>query len=641
MYAWAFGINGLITRGRTWTEFILLLTHLVKHYDINLNKRFIIYIHNLSYEFQFIKNYFEWETVFALDTRKPVYAVTKQGIEFRCSYLLSGFSLEKLGEQLTKYKQNKKVGDLDYNLIRHSYTPLTEKEWGYIGGDCLVVMSHIQEELERLGSIDKLPLTKTGYVRDLCRERTLKGTNKWGYSKLIKNLTLGVDEYQQLKKAYTGGFTHANIHYVDKIIKDVYSIDFTSSYPAVMLSEKYPMSKAYTTTITNNNDLKNMVNAYCCVFNVTFYNIGSKVDFENYISISRCYQIQNYIANNGRVVEADILSMTLTEQDFKIINIMYSWDKMEISQFRYYEKDYLPKEIIEVILELYEKKTSLKGVDYKVVEYMVSKGMINSLYGMCVTDPCRDENVYTTEWVKNNVNIAEALKTYNQSRTRFLYYPWGVWVTAYARKNLFTGIIEFGNDYVYSDTDSIKCINYEKHLEYINKYNNDIKNKISKCLKHYNIDDSKYAPKTIKGVSKPLGVWDFEGKYKRFKTLGAKRYMYEDDDLHITIAGVNKKAGVEYLKRTYKNNDNIFKAFKEDISFPPEYSYQGKSYCASGKLCHTYIDDYIQGEVIDYLGKKAFYSEQSGVHLENTEYTLSLDDTFVKLLQGIKEEELC
>ena len=55
-----------------------------------------------------------------------------------------------------------------------------------------------------------------------------------------------------------------------------------------------------------------------------------------------------------------------------------------------------------------------------------------------------------------------------------------MWITAYARKNLWTGILEFKNDYVYSDTDSIKCVNVPDHMEYINKYNDIVINKLKK-----------------------------------------------------------------------------------------------------------------------------------------------------------------
>ena len=639
MYAWVFGLNGRCIRGRTWQEFIDVTNKLSKVYNLSPEKRLVIYVHNLAYEFQWFKNYFEWETVFAMDNRKPIYAVTKNGIEFRCSYLLSGYSLEKLGENLTKYKVEKKVGDLDYNLIRHSKTPLSEKEWGYIMNDALVVMAHIQEEIERLGDITKLPITKTGYVRNLCKEKCLKGDNRFDYVKLMRGLQLSVDEYKQLKRAYTGGFTHANINYVDKIISNVHSYDFSSSYPAVMLSEKYPMSKPFKVQIKNEEEFRDYLNAYCCMFDCKFYNIVSKVEYENYISISRCAEAEHYILNNGRIVEASMIQICLTEQDFFTIAELYEWDYIEISNFNCFYKDYLPKDFIIAILELYKSKTELKGIAEKQVEYMVSKNMINSCYGMCVTDPCRDENLYEENmWISKRPDIEKCIERYNKNNNRILFYAWGVWVTAYARRNLFTGITEFKNDYIYSDTDSIKVLNIDKHKEYIENYNKEIQLKVKKCLSYYDIPIEMGFPKTKKGIVKPLGVWDYEGKYDRFKTLGAKRYMTEQNgELSITIAGVGKNAGIQYLKYTYGDNTNIFNNFTENLHFPSHYDYNGTDCNGSGKLCHTYIDTYMEGEVIDYMGNKYIYNEQSGVHMENTDYTLSLDFNFKKLIQGIKE----
>ena len=642
MYAWVFGLNGRCIRGRTWGEFLSVINILKRCYQLSLKKRLVIYIHNLSYEFQWFKNYFEWENVFSLDTRKPIYAVTKDGIEFRCSYLLSGYSLEVLGENLTKYKVNKKVGDLDYNLIRHSRTPLTEKEWGYILNDGLVVMAHIQEEIERLGDITKLPITKTGYVRELCRQNCLKGEEKFEYSRRIRTMKLTPETYRQLKRTYTGGFTHANYNYVDKIIKDVHSFDFSSSYPAVMLSEEYPMSSPTLRQPKNQEELMLYLRAYCCMFDIEFSNIRASVDFENYISYSRCSEIEHFYLNNGRVVEADRLKMSVTEQDFFIIAKMYKWDSMKITNFYTFYKGYLPKSFIKTILQLYKDKTELKGVEEKIVEYLVSKGMINACYGMCVTDPCRDEIIYDgLIWSTKQANVEELIDKYNKSNNRFLYYAWGVWITAYARRNLFTGILEFKEDYIYSDTDSIKVINIDKHKEYIETYNKRIKEKINKCLKYYEIPIKYAEPKTIKGIKKPMGVWDYEGKYDRFKTLGAKRYMTETNGImSITIAGVNKKAGIEYLKYIYKTNTAIFNAFTEDLYFPPHYDKDGIDENGSGKLCHTYIDTTMDGYIIDFMGYKWYYHEESGVHMENTDYTLGLEAEFKNLIMGVKSSHI-
>ena len=637
MYAWVFGINGKCVRGRTWEEFTKLIDKICKYYHLSSEKRLVIYVHNLAYEFQWIKNRFKWLKVFALDTREPVYAITTRGIEFRCSYVLSGMSLAKVGENLTKYKVQKMVGDLDYYKIRTPETPLTDKEWGYILNDGLVVMAYIQELIEREGSIKEIPITKTGFVRKLFREKTLAGKNKFVYGKLMRNLSLSLEDYRQLKRTYIGGFTHANHNQVNKVCEQVSSFDFTSSYPAVMISEMYPMSKPESVELKSIEEFYKYLDLYCCMFDLILWDVEPTFDYDHYISMSHCLECEHYYLDNGRVVSASKLIIPVTEQDYKIIAKTYTWSKMEICNFKIMYKYYLPKDYVTTVLDLYVKKTTLKGVEGKEVEYQVSKENVNSAYGMTVTDPCRHEIIYDKDegWLREEPDFEDVLDKYNKSTQRFLYYAWGVWITAYARANLWSGILEFGKDYIYSDTDSLKVFNKDKHQKYIDNYNKEITRKIEICLKEYGLPKALSRPKTIKGIEKPLGVWDYEGTYEKFKTLGAKRYMYvEEGKLHITIAGVGKSAGAEYLMWKYKNIDNIFKHFNEGLVFPSSYGKEGKN--ASGKLCHTYVDGYISGYVEDYLGKTSRFEEFSLVYLEPTEYSLSLDEAFKNYILGLK-----
>ena len=178
MYEWTFGIgfasNGeieyLITAGRTWDEFDILLSALSSWLNLEPeSRRLVVYVHNFPYEWQFIRKRFTWNKVFLIDDRKPVYAITESGIEFRCSLKLSGKSLANTAKDLIKYKTEKMVGDLDYNLIRHSETPLTEQEWRYCENDVKVILAYIQEKIESDGDITRIPLTKTGYVRRYCK----------------------------------------------------------------------------------------------------------------------------------------------------------------------------------------------------------------------------------------------------------------------------------------------------------------------------------------------------------------------------------------------------------------------------------------------------------------------------------------
>lgn len=642
MYEWTFGINGAVIIGRTWKDFFTLLHRVIDFLELRIDCRLCVYVHNLSYEFQFIRKWLEWEKVFSISDRKPIYALTTTGLEFRCSYLLSGYSLAKLGDELQNYNVKKLSGALDYELIRHTETPLTDMELAYCVNDVKVVMAYVMECIERDGDISRIPLTKTGYVRNYCREQCFyeKGVKKnksfkrKRYLDIMKGLRLTPEEYKQLKRAFQGGFTHANPFYSGKVETDVDSYDFTSSYPAVMLSEMFPMSSSEVIEITSKEEFEKNLKLYCCLFDVEFEGLQSELWFENYLSVSRCWNVNGAIVNNGRVVSAKFLRTTLTEQDFAIMKKFYKWDKIRIGKFRRYRKGYLPTDFVKAILSLYQDKTTLKGVEGKEIEYLKSKEMLNSCYGMAVTDIVRDECIYTDHWLskeeKPPVDFEKEIEKYNNNQSRFLFYPWGVWVTAYARRNLFTGILEFGEDYVYSDTDSIKGLNAGNHQDYINKYNDTIRKQLYRAMDFHNLPRESIEPKTIKGEKKCLGVWDYEGRYTRFKTLGAKRYMVEQDGkINITVSGLNKKVCVPYLVKTY--GDKVFDKFNDSLYIPPEYT---------GKNTHTYIDEPRIGKVTDYLGKTESYNELSGVHLMQSDYSLSISREYADYIRGVQETDI-
>lgn len=649
MYEWTFGIYGEVIVGREWGEFIEMMDTLARELDLNQNKRLICFIHNASYEFQFMRKWFEWENVFSLDNRKPIYMLTTTGIEFRCSYLLSGYSLEKLGDELRTYKVRKLVGFLDYEKIRHSKTPLTPDELAYCVNDVKVVMAYIAERMETDGDISRLPLTKTGYVRAYCRNSCFyepgksrkKSFKRLRYMDIMKGLRLTPDEYKQLTRAFQGGFTHANPFYSGKLLNDITSFDFTSSYPCVMVAEKFPMSSGEKIEITTQEQFEKNIQLYCCLFDIEFVGLQSKLFFDSYISVSRCWDTKNVVVNNGRVVSAEHLRTTITEQDFLIIKKFYTWDGFRVGTFRRYKKDYLPTDFVKAILKLYSDKTTLKGVDGKEIEYLKSKEMLNSCYGMAVTAVVRPEIIYTNDWCEpTEPDYEDEIKKYNGSRSRFLFYPWGVWVTAYARRNLFSGICEFANDYVYADTDSVKVLNANNHMDYINKYNKLIREQLKRAMAYHGIDADAIEPETNEHIKKCLGVWDFDGHYDLFKTLGAKRYMvkYSNDErnkkkdrgqYNLTVSGLNKKVCVPYLLNKY--GDNIFDAFTNDLYIPPEYT---------GKNTHTYIDERRTGVITDYLGTPAPYDELSGVHLEKSDYSLSISREYLDYILSVDEIEI-
>lgn len=656
-YIWMLGIgNGEnIYYGRTLYELSEFCDFLVKHFDLGEKRRLPIYVHNLGYDFEFIRTLFSWnpEASFFMDKNAPVRVVTTHGIEFRDSYKLSGLNLDLTAKTLTKYKVKKRVGDLDYDLPRTPETPLTEEELGYCKGDIEVVNAYIQEQIEFYGNVLKIPMTNTGIVRNKTRyncfnqgavdpktgKRKSGGGGAQRFAKTMSRMTLTPDTYAIARQAFAGGFTHANKNKWGVVHENVHSIDFTSSYPAVMVSEKFPMGKFVDYTFKSENDMKYRMKIQACLMLVKFTGIDAKTTQDSYISVSKCLTLEDAVENNGRVDSASELTIAITEIDYSIISMAYEFEDVEFLRVQVAPKNYLPVEIIKTVFELYKGKTVLKGVKGQEREYQLAKGMLNSTYGMCVTDFIKDNHNYdsdTESWVMEPVDSTEAIKQYNESKLRFLYYPWGVWITAYARRNLWSGIIEMGDDYIYSDTDSLKFTNYDAHKDYIEMYNEVITAKIMTMAEETNISltEEDLIPKTIEGVSKPLGVWDYEGCYSRFKTLGAKKYLVEEDGhLHLTVAGLSPKRGVAYmLKHCSNDNSKVFDMFDDGMYIPAD---------ETGKLTHSYlVCEPFSTELTDYLGNKSTVNITTGVHLEPTSFTVNISDKYIELIQSLCENEI-
>ena len=622
MYVWCLNINGTKIIGRNWYEYFDTLKLITKYIE---DKTLVIYIHNLAYEFQFMRHWMQIKNVFASTKRKPIYVQTsKPNIEYRCSYMLTGLSLEKWGEKL---KCSKLSGTVDYSLPRHSETKLTDDDFEYVARDTEVVVVGIRQEIELNGDITKIPITKTGYVRRTCREACIKNDDE--YRVLMSRMKLTANEYDLINCALMGGHTHANASYIGDICTNVVSKDETSAYPYVMVTEKFPLSKGTYMNSPTYDEVKGLIKrGRCCVFAVKFKNIMVKVDYESIISKHKCRIVGEEIINNGRVWFAEELSTTITEIDLENIEKFYTWDDIEFGDLYWYFKKRLPRSFVMSILQLYKDKTELKDVEGQEVYYMKSKEQVNSAYGMCVTDVVRDKIGYDNdEWYSESPDIEDVIRAYNNNSSRFLAYIWGLYVTAYSRRNLYMAIHELKEDYRYSDTDCVKYVNPSKHEKWFEEYNKKVIEKLKESSIKQNIPYEYFVPKTIEGIEKPLGVWETDGIYDKFKTLGAKRYAYEKNgDFHITVAGLGKKKGAEYIKEM-----GGFDFFKDNMIIPPNHT---------GKLTHTYIDEPFRCLLTDLNGEIMEVRERSCIHLGECGFDMSLSNKFKLFLIDVIRKEI-
>lgn len=660
LYIWqvCIGDGDIVVYGREMREcfeFFLILDAIAAKSDCQI----CVWVHNLQYDWQFIRKWFSWQKIFFTGNRKPVYADFKN-LRFRDSLIMSGGrSLALIGRELHDHKIEKKVGDLDYSKIRTPFTPMSDTELGYCENDVRVLSAYIAEKIKEDGSLSNIPLTNTGYVRRALKEACFKDYE--GYMNVLDTLVMSPAAYNAMKEVQAGGFTHGNRRYYGKVLKNVASYDIRSSYPAVMVYKYYPMSQPVKVDVKYaTENFRRFLNEKCVMMKVEFTGLRPTLGNEFPLSLSKCIEISSgYSISNGRIVECDRCVVGLTELDYATFEDFYEWDSMSILEFWSMDRHRLPKAIVETILKYYKDKTELKGIPEKYLEYMIAKNMINAIFGCMCMDPVREEYVWdydTNDFIMGEdglpkltegIDVAASVEKENNKRGRFLFYGWGIWVTAHARRNLMRAIKSLGEDYVYSDTDSVKFLNPEKHRAWFDEYDKEIRQNIIDTATKLRIKDVrlfmplKPGEGSIESRKQVLGTWDNEGVYSRFLTYGAKRYLTEKkNEYQITCAGLNKFRGTchccgldwqaasdEIEERTGdpgyihlsvpKDMARVdpFEYFHEDMTIPAY---------ASGRMTMTYVDDVREGYVVDYLGKVYKYDIMSGVHAAPGEYTMGL-----------------
>lgn len=607
MYLWQFGINDIVYYGRTWQELKLFLDKL----DLYIPYQKYVFVHNLSFEFQFLKSVFHFNKVMARTSHKVINAELRDyNIIFKCSYYMSNCSLENLSK-LYKLNVEKQVGSLDYDKLRHSKTVLTDLELKYAEYDCLVVYEYIKFELKEYETVKNIPNTSTGHVRRELQE-LVKKDYKYK-ARVRKSINTDPHIYNLLVEAFAGGYTHANFIYTDEILNNVDSYDETSAYPFVMVTYKFPSTEFKKCNIKRVEQMSKKL-AYILV--VKLKNVKCKY-LNTFISASKCRKIKGLKLDNGRIIEASELEITITDIDFYFYLDSYTFE-YEILESYFSVYNYLPKEFINFILDKYVIKTTYKGIEEKELEYAKEKNKFNALYGMSVTNTIRDEVLYLDEienWVERELTNDEIVdRLIVEKKKAFLSFSYGVWVTAYARNNLLRRVIDLDEFVIYCDTDSMKLIKgYDKSV--IENYNNQVLNKLEYTANKLNIDINRFSPVDIKNIKRPLGVFTFEYKYQEFITQGAKKYAYKlNDKINITVAGVPKKAS---------------KSLKDLSNFKDNYVFKHED---TGKNILMYVDDMQPIVMEDYQGNKLLLTDKSGCSLIPTTYVLSKALDYTNLL---------
>lgn len=552
MFHWQVSYNNeyLIT-GRTMHDLLQFLRRLA---DTLPGKIITIIVQNLSYENMFLCQALHEEfgdlKYFMLASRK-VQSFECENLRFVDTAVMSGLSLEKMSEDYDLYYK-KAAGDFDYNKLFSVADPLDIVEFGYCVLDVfsLVDYWHTVQKL-RGYTTARMPITKTSFIRVPLRSEMMHGYyfNGRKYCDWIRTIQNDYNTYKCLRQQFAGGIVVLNAGYHGRILSgDIRCRDFTSSYPYVMSHPDfyYPMTAYQDFGALDLDDSKqrdrfiNLLKNKCCLFKVIFYDFQLKETTPAaFVSASRCEYVMNGIKHNGKVCAADMLVKYVNEVEFADICARYEFSDIVIEDMKVARRGMLPDKIIEWIRRLFNAKTQLKGIEGKELEYLLSKGDLNGLYGMMAMDPLRESFEFSFDEMAGEpeeLTEDEKKKKYEKavnSRNNFLNYAWGCYVTTWARHNLLKAmdIANQNGGWIYSDTDSVYYFSDPEIEKAFDEWNETL------------TSGAISARSETTGKISTLGEMTPDGCYTKFLGYGAKKYWLETPDgkIKMTVAGVPKR----------------------------------------------------------------------------------------------------
>lgn len=398
IWQWQFGEDHTVI-GRTWEELAGLMQDIKS--ALPAERWLVCYIHNASFEIQFLKAIYSFmaSEVFAVSSRKVLKFDMFNCFEFRCSYLLTNLGLEYFTKQYNVKHQKLSGEEFNYKLLRYPWTELTDRELQYCINDVQGLVEAVNAQMARDGdTLQTIPLTATGYVR---RDAKQAMRNSGNHHATIASMLPDLDLYEALREAFRGGNCHASRFYSCDTIYNVHSADRSSSYPAVIVNNLYPMSP-FTRIPEPYLNIEYVARCIsirnkALLLRVRLEHVELKDPYWPipYLTTDKCRNIEKvelcresrgrkrekifYHEDNGRILKAASLETTITDVDLWILQKEYNFD-IAILDGWYSSYKPLPQSLIDLVIKYYRDKTELKGVEGKQVYYDKAKALLNSLY---------------------------------------------------------------------------------------------------------------------------------------------------------------------------------------------------------------------------------------------------------------------
>lgn len=513
------------------------------------------------------------------------------------------------------------------------------------------IMTAEEKFISRLCEEYKLPVnipdSLSSIIRDDIAESCFGPTKRSAISyqaRIGKTRIYGTDEYANpmpignvnhfefLYRAFQGGFTGANLEYVDEVCENVACYDFVSSYIARLTAYKYPMRHIGIYENLEVAQIKAFLDSDClCVFKVKLYDLES---------ISPCRPLKYNIRDKGplpkvmrcvedcppvgvmkldrwnSIVSAPYITLNMTSVDYQCLKMFYTCSACEFKVVDVYKAGYLPLEYVRPVIELFRDKSLNKGNPDKFIEDMLKK-KVNITWGLMASGfNTLSFSVSNNDFDPYRKDLSRLIEDYNsfggKYNRRTSCYQWALFCTAYARRDLFWLISRLGEDWLYSDTDSIFFFNKPEHIELIRRYNECIRKELLKSP-HISSLDQISIKSSFVDKKYDLGAMAEEGFYSKFKFIKSKTYLCERPDGSYKM----RMSGCSNINYSFFETVEPFDWFtlKKESYIPAEF-------CDFKVKPEVYSEGY-EGVVFDCLGKKRVVKLTRSYVFSYSDYPLS------------------
>ena len=597
------------------------------------------FVHNLAYEFNNNVDYFSiadrYEDAFFRNASTPLY-VRNTCVEYRCTAQLTHKSLEQIGKEIN-YEKLKE--EYDYNRLISPRDELSASDINYSYRDVKILWLKMREEIVRYSVAQRkepnpnvLPLTQTGFVRNDIKKnfsQTPEGRL------MLENTALSYDLYKFIRPAFYGGNVHGNFRIIGKELRradgfPLLHVDITSAYPWAIVTKKFMLHLHHVEEQIDEFTLRTWLRRkdFGIIADVTLFGVTLKPKHIPYIphdEFSVKSAVVGSTSENGKLVHADALRITLNDTDLRLIYDCYNIEELIVNDCYTGIKRFLPYSIRSTVIKYFNSKTTLKGVKtgdpvedaYIAYLYQLEKQKLNGIYGLFATAL---ENMKYTVNPETLQIVPDGEAEYKEATV--LPYQIALQVTAYVREvtvHMCNYLCETkGCQFWYTDTDSIFCLDSEKAREYVEKYNAERIAELEQLRKLF----FDITPSNPKGEIQYLGSLSLEEDCKdaaSFCTIGAKRYYigYPDGTYEITFSGLRA------TKRTFNKETGRYENGRNTQRLIEKFGSMQKAFAAIKK--GTVSLPYEEGT--DKLGhynvRAPFVSHQFGWKVERPcTYTL-------------------